>query len=83
MCNLYTVIDAEEIAKYFRGKVRTTPSKRSVAPVSRALIIVGPGLSRIAQWGMIPRGSEKNIPTKKDGERLFPNNARREGLATA
>ena len=83
MCNLYTVSDAEEIAKYFRSKVGAMPYKRSVAPLSRAPIIIAPGIARIAQWGMIPPGSETNIPTRKNGERLSTNNARREGLTTA
>lgn len=83
MCNLYTVSDSEEIAKYFRGKIETTPYQRNVAPLGRAPIIIAPGVVRMAQWGMIPRGSNTNIPTKADGKRMSTQNARREGIATA
>lgn len=83
MCNLYTVTGPDQIAKYFRGGIGATPYPRTAAPLSRAPIIIAPGDVRMAQWGMIPRGSDTNIPTKKDGTRLATQNARREGIASA
>lgn len=81
MCNLYTVSDADSIAKHFRASVGGTAYKRSVAPLSLAPIIIGPGVTRLAQWGMIPRGSDTKIPTTTKGQRMSTNNARRETIA--
>jgi putative SOS response-associated peptidase YedK len=83
MCNLYTVGDKDEIAKHFRGKGPAGPYKETIAPLAIAPIIVAPWALRMAQWGMIPRGSNTNIPTTSKGQRMSTNNARREGIATA
>lgn len=49
MCNLYTVTAPDQIAKYFRSEIGAIPYQRSVAPLSRAPIIIAQGDVRMAQ----------------------------------
>lgn len=83
MCNLYTVSDATQTAKYFRTQLGMFPEKRTVGPFGTAAFVVPGRRLLIGQWGMIPPYSNSRIPKLKNGRPMSTNNARCERMATA
>lgn len=81
MCNRYHPTKREQIRLVF-GREPLGLYKPIVGPLDLAPIVTRAGVF-LAQWGMIPPGSDTRIPRTRNGKRMSTNNARIEGVATA
>ncbi len=82
MCNLYAAPSPAEIEHHFGLPVDGTPYSPTIAPLKPGPVVLADRVV-VAQWGMIPPGSNTRTPTTRDGRRMSTNNARRETVATA
>lgn len=92
VCNLYQSTPRDKINLRHLVALPELPYPAVIAPLSPAPIVLARGASAVAQWGMIPPGSESRKPLRKTKdaktgkEKLVPlstNNARRETVAKA